>query len=84
MENETPETGGLKFEEALKKLESIVQQLENEDLELEKSLQIYEEGVKLSRWCSKKLEEVERKVEILSQDGLSRETFPEESAEDES
>ena len=74
----------LKFEEALKKLESIVQQLENEELELENSLQIYEEGVRLSRWCNRKLEEVERKVEILSQNGLSKEDFPEEQIEEES
>lgn len=74
----------LKFEEALKKLESIVQQLENEELELEKSLQIYEEGVRLSRWCNRKLEEVERKVEILSQNGQSKEDFPEEQIEEES
>lgn len=53
------------FEGALKKLESIVEKLEKEDLGLDESLKAFEEGVKLSRFCSNKLDEAEKKVEIL-------------------
>ncbi len=53
------------FESALKKLEDIVTQLESGDLALEKSLELFEEGVSISRFCSGKLEEAERRVETL-------------------
>ena len=56
-----------KFEESLKKLEDIVRQLEQGDLTLEASLKLFEDGIKLSRLCSKQLEEAERKVEMLLQ-----------------
>lgn len=61
----------IKFEEALKKLEKIVEALENGDLPLEDSLAKYEEGIGLSRICQKKLEVARKKVEILlkSKDG---------------
>ncbi len=54
-----------KFEEAMKRLEDIVQSLESGDLALEDSLGIFEEGMKLVGFCSKKLEEVEQKVTLL-------------------
>jgi len=57
-----------KFEIALARLEEIVQGLEKGDLTLEQSLKFFEEGIKLSRICNKRLEEVERKVEILLKD----------------
>ncbi len=57
-----------KFEEALERLEKIVKKMEEGDMTLEKSLEAFEEGVKLSRFCSKKLDEAERKVEILLKD----------------
>ena len=53
------------FEEAMKRLEDIVQNLENSDLTLENSLKIFEEGMTLVRFCSKRLEEVEQKVTLL-------------------
>ena len=53
------------FESALKSLEEIVAQLEAGDLSLDRALELFEEGIKLSRFCSSKLEEAERKVEIL-------------------
>ncbi|HIC91927.1 MAG TPA: exodeoxyribonuclease VII small subunit [Syntrophaceae bacterium] len=53
------------FENALKRLEEIVNKLESGDLPLDESLKIFEEGVKLSRFCAKKLDEAERKVELL-------------------
>ena len=53
------------FEEALSQLESIVAQLEDGDLPLEESLKLFEEGIKLSRFCNQKLNEAQKKVEIL-------------------
>ncbi|HXG93425.1 MAG TPA: exodeoxyribonuclease VII small subunit [Blastocatellia bacterium] len=53
------------FEASLKELEEIVEQLEAGDLPLDRSLELFEHGVKLSRECQKRLDEAERKVEIL-------------------
>jgi len=53
------------FETALKRLEEIVTRLENGELTLDSALQLFEEGIKLSRFCHTKLEEAERRVEIL-------------------
>jgi len=58
-------TAEMKFEEALKKLERTVSDLESGELSLDDSLKRYEEGVKLAQFCSKKLETARRKVEIL-------------------
>jgi exodeoxyribonuclease VII small subunit len=66
------------FEESLKKLESIVGQLERGDLPLEDSVKLFEEGMQLSADCKKQLEEAEGKVEILikQRDGsMKREPF---------
>ncbi len=61
-----------KFEDALNKLEKIVSELEEGDLPLEESLKLFEEGIRLSRFCNQKLDEAEKKVEILSKgkDGI--------------
>lgn len=61
-----------KFEPALARLEEIVQELEQGDLPLEQSLKLFEEGIKLSRICNARLEEAERKVEILLKDKEGR------------
>jgi exodeoxyribonuclease VII small subunit len=53
------------FEKNLERLDAIVQQLEDADLPLEKALQFYEEGMKLSEVCHKQLQEAEGRVEIL-------------------
>lgn len=53
------------FEIALKRLEEIVQKLESGDLSLDESLRLFEEGIELSRLCTKKLSEAEAKVEKL-------------------
>jgi exodeoxyribonuclease VII small subunit len=53
------------FESALKSLEDIVVQLETGELTLDRALGLFEEGIKVSRFCNSKLEEAERKVEIL-------------------
>ncbi len=57
-----------KFEAAMVRLEEIVTELESGDLELERSLKLFEEGIKLARICQKRLEEAERRVEILMKD----------------
>ncbi len=57
----------MKFEEAMERLEDIVQGLEEGELTLEKSLVTFEEGMKLIKFCSKKLEEAEQKVTMLVQ-----------------
>ena len=71
-----------KFETSLKKLEEIVKRLEGGSLSLEESLKAFEEGVKHASFCSKKLDEAERRVEVLlkRKDGtFGREPFePEE------
>ncbi len=61
-----------KFEDAFQKLETIVKRLEEGNLSLEESLKSFEEGVRLSRFCSKKLDEAEKKVEILLKDSNGR------------
>jgi len=54
-----------RFEDALTKLEKIVSKLEDEAIPLEESLKLFEEGIKLFRFCHQKLNEAEKKVEIL-------------------
>jgi len=73
-----------KFEAALARLEEIVKELETGDLPLEQSLKLYEEGIKLSRLCNKRLEDAERRVEILlkSKNGtVKAEPFEEQEGE---
>lgn len=73
-----------KFEPALARLEEIVQVLEQGDLPLEQSLKLFEEGIKLSRICNTRLEEAERKVEILLRDKEGKlQTQPFEEREEE-
>ena len=60
------------FEAAIAELESIVKKLEEGDLALEASLQLYERGVHLSRFCHSRLEEAERRIEILNERGQLR------------
>ena len=61
----TEEKKEVAFESALKKLESIVESLENGEISLEEALKAYEEGVKMADICSKRLTEAERRVEVL-------------------
>lgn len=60
--------GKERFEEALNKLEKVVSRLEKGDIPLEESLKLFEEGVRLSRFCNQRLEEAEKRVEILLKD----------------
>jgi exodeoxyribonuclease VII small subunit len=57
------------FEAALTELDAIVKKLEEGDLALEKSLELYERGVQLSRFCHARLEEAERRIEVLNERG---------------
>jgi exodeoxyribonuclease VII small subunit len=69
------------FEVALKRLEEVLEALEHGNLTLEEAMQVFEEGVGLVKYCSGKLDEVERKVELILKDNagafLTR-AFPEE------
>jgi exodeoxyribonuclease VII small subunit len=56
------------FEDALKQLEKIVHELEAGDLPLETAMQKFENGIQLSKYCSDKLDETERKIQLLLKD----------------
>jgi exodeoxyribonuclease VII small subunit len=75
-----------KFEEALGRLEDIVKKMEAGDMTLEESLKSFEDGIKLARLCSRKLDEAERRVEILlkQEEGLVIKPFKVEENESES
>ena len=60
------------FETSLEELERIVRDLERGDLPLDKSLELFEQGVKLSRACQERLNEAERRIEILTRDNQGR------------
>jgi exodeoxyribonuclease VII small subunit len=53
------------FETALEKLDDITEKLENIDIDLEKALLLYEEGIKLTEFCSQKLNEAKKRIDIL-------------------
>ena len=57
------------FEAAIAELEGVVKKLEEGDMPLEQSLALYERGVQLSRFCHARLEEAERRIEILNERG---------------
>ena len=72
------------FEKAFQHLEKIVQRLESEELPLDESLQLFEEGIKLSRFCHQRLEEVEKKIELILADAKGQpviEPFEDEELE---
>ena len=62
----------LKFEEAFQKLETIIKKLDEGNLTLEDSLKAFEEGVRLSRFCSRKLDEAEKRVDLLLKESNGR------------
>ncbi len=69
----------MNFEEAMKKLEEIADQLEKNDLDLDKAVEKFEEGMKLSKKCSEILENAEKRITILINDG--NDNFAEEKFE---
>ena len=68
----TTDTSIKDFEAAIAELESIVKKLEVGDLPLEQSLALYERGVQLSRFCHARLEDAERRIEVLTDRGELR------------
>ena len=66
----------ISFEEAIKKLELIATDLEKNELDLDESVQKFEEGMKLSKQCSEMLESAEKRITILLNDG--KDNFSEE------
>jgi len=66
------EEQGRTFEASLEALEQIVQQLEGGDLPLEKSLELFEQGIRLSRECQERLSQAERRIEVLLRDNQGR------------
>ena len=71
------------FEKAFQELEEIVRRLESEDLPLDESLELFEKGIRLSRFCNQKLEEIEKKIELILADAKGQPvTEPFESEED--
>lgn len=65
------------FETSLEALEQIVQELEQGDLPLEKSLDLFEQGIRLSRECQERLSQAERRIEVLLRDNQGRITVNE-------
>lgn len=68
---DTPEQART-FEASLEALEKIVEELEQGDLPLEKSLELFEQGIGLSRQCQERLSQAERRIEILLRDNQGR------------
>ena len=77
----------MKFEDGLKRLEEIVAKLESGNLPLDDSLKLFEEGVKLVRFCNERLAEAQQKVELLTKDQagnvIGRQPFASENPEEE-
>ncbi len=72
------------FEESMKRLEEIVQRLESGEMPLEDSLQVFEEGMQLVAFCSRKLDEAEKKVTLLvrkQEGGIMERPFEPEQTE---
>ncbi|MGH9881449.1 MAG: exodeoxyribonuclease VII small subunit [Pyrinomonadaceae bacterium] len=70
MSNNEPQTRT--FEASLEALEQIVRDLEQGDLPLEKSLELFEQGIRLSRECQERLNQAERRIEVLLRDNQGR------------
>jgi len=66
---------GKKFEVAMEELEDVVERLESGDLPLEDALAVFEKGVTLVQYCNQKLNEVEKRVEVLVKDGSAKFQF---------
>ena len=66
------EQQGRTFETSLEPLEQIVRELERGDLSLEKSLELFEQGIRLSRECQERLNQAERRIEVLLRDNQGR------------
>ena len=78
----TSEARGKSFETQLAALERVVRELERGDLPLEESLKLFEEGVRLSRDCQERLNQAERRIEVLLRDSEGRPVLGEFDEED--
>lgn len=58
----------MKFEDALKRLEEITENMESDNLSLEESLKMFEEGMRLADFCNKKLDNAQKKISIILKD----------------
>lgn len=72
-----------RFEQAMKQLEKIVQSLEGGELSLEDAIKAFEEGMKLAKFCTNKLEEAEKRVSLLVQEREGKHTQVPFEAEEE-
>lgn len=70
------EEANVSFESAMERLDRIVSELESGDVPLEQAIELFQEGMKLSRLCSQKLEQVERKIEMLIEEEGSLQKKP--------
>lgn len=68
---QVPEEKSLSIEDTLKELETIIEKMEDRDSSLEDTFALYEAGMKMVKTCSEKIEKVEKKIEILSEEGQS-------------
>ena len=71
------------FETSLVKLEKIVDRLEREELGLEESLRLFEEGIKVSKKCEESLKNAEQKIRKLMEDGKTLTTFDQDQSDSE-
>ena len=73
------------FETSLKRLEDIVNEMENSQLDIDKAMKLFEEGISLVNQCSSKLDETKKKIEILVEKNgkLEREKFTKKEGNDE-
>jgi exodeoxyribonuclease VII small subunit len=72
----------MKFEEAIKRLEEIVRILEKGEISLDDSLSLFEEGVTLRKFCTKKLSEAEKKIRVITEEEDVRNVERREDTED--
>jgi len=63
----------MKFEDALKRLEEIVQILEKQEVSLDEGISLFEEGIKLKRLCQEKLDSAEKRIKVISEENRSLE-----------
>lgn len=77
MAEQRDEHAEMTFEQAMERLELIAQKLESGDVPLEEAIELFQEGMTLSRLCGQKLEQVERKIEMLveGEEGFVRKPF---------
>ena len=68
----------LTYEEAIKELENIIKKLENNDIALEESIELFQKGIELSKYCDSKLKNISKKVAQIYEDGQLTEFKTEE------